>query len=263
MAAKRITSRENPTVKAVIGIASSSRERRLRGETVLDGPHLVQAYHASGRRARIVVASDTGMEKPEIHMLFEQVAAEERLLVSDRLFADIAQVATPAGIAAVIATPRPVALPAKLETCLFLEGLQDWGNVGSILRSAAAAGLRQVFMSKGSVFAWSPKVLRAGQGAHFFLDIFEDVDLVALASRFPGAVLCTEPVAGQSLFEADLTGPIAWVFGNEGAGISEALAAAATLRLRIPMPGPAESLNVAAAAAICLFEQVRQRAGAG
>lgn len=258
---KRVTSRDNAQFKQLVKLATSSRERKAIGATLLDGPHLVGAYHASGRIAETLVVADGALEKPEVSELFEAAAAKQRLILPDRLFGDIAQVATPTGIAAVIATPGNPPPPDQLETCLLLDGLQDWGNVGSMLRTAVAAGIRQVFLSPGSVFAWSPKTLRAGQGAHFFLQIHEGVDLVALARRHPGAVIATEARAETSVFATDLRGPTAWAFGNEGAGLSRELADAATLRLRIPMPGATESLNVAAAAAICLFEQVRQRGG--
>jgi TrmH family RNA methyltransferase len=258
--AKRISSRDNAQFRQLVKLATSSRERKALGATLLDGPHLVAAYHASGQTAESLVVSESALEKPEPRRLFETAAARQRVVLPDRLFSDIAQVASPTGIAAVIHTPGNPPLPDQLETCLLLDELQDWGNVGSILRSAAAAGVRQVFLSPGSVFAWSPKTLRAGQGAHFFLAIHESVDLVALARRHPGRVIATDARARQSLFGADLRGPTAWAFGNEGAGLSPALAAAATMRLRIPMPGETESLNVAAAAAICLFEQVRQQA---
>jgi TrmH family RNA methyltransferase len=142
---------------------------------------------------------------------------------------------------------------------VLLENIQDPGNLGSILRSAVAAGIAQVFLSRGSVFAWSPKVIRAGMGAHFFLSIFEDVDLAEAARAFSGCIVAMEPRATSSLYELHLKGPVAWVFGNEGAGLSESVGRLATHRVRIPMPGPAESLNVAAAAAICLFEQIRQQ----
>ena len=128
-----------------------------------------------------------------------------------------------------------------------------------MLRSAVAAGIRQIFLGAGCAFAWSPKVLRAGQGAQFGLSIHEGLALAPLATRFPGTVVATDPHVGTDLFDLDLTGPVAWVFGSEGAGVSPELGASATVRARIPMPGPAESLNVAAAAAMCLFEQVRQR----
>lgn len=258
---KRISSRDNAQFRELVKLATSSRERKAQGATLLDGPHLVDAYHSSGQTAESLVISESALEKPELRRLFETAAARQRVVVSDRLFNEVAQVATPTGITAVIQTPRNPPLPERLDTCLLLDELQDWGNVGSILRSAAAAGVRQVFLSPGSVFAWSPKTLRAGQGAHFFLAIHEGVDLVALARRHPGRVIATEARARQSLFACDLRGAVAWAFGNEGAGLSAAVAAAASMRVRIPMPGDTESLNVAAAAAICLFEQVRQRGG--
>jgi TrmH family RNA methyltransferase len=103
-------------------------------------------------------------------------------------------------------------------------------------------------------------VLRAGQGAHFHLEIFEDVNLVAWARDYGGTLVAAVTSGGESLFTADLAGPVAVAIGNEGAGLSEALRAAAQRRVSIPMPGGFESLNAAAAAAICLFECVRRRA---
>jgi TrmH family RNA methyltransferase len=150
-------------------------------------------------------------------------------------------------------------VPQSGSSCLLLENIQDPGNLGSILRTAVAAGVPQVFLSKGSVFAWAPKVIRAGMGAHFSLSIFEEVDVSEFARAFRGAVVAMEPRAAASLYDLDLTGPVAWAFGNEGAGLSESIGRLATHRVRIPMPGAAESLNVAAAAAICLFEQIRQK----
>ena len=140
-----------------------------------------------------------------------------------------------------------------------LEQIQDPGNLGSILRSAAAAGIRDVFLSKKSIFAWSPRVLRAGMGAHFSLSIHEEVDLFDLLSRREGLALATVTDAATSIYETRLGGPIAWIFGNEGAGVSAQLMQAADARVYIPMSAATESINVAAAAAVCLFEQSRQR----
>ena len=128
-----------------------------------------------------------------------------------------------------------------------------------MLRSAAAAGVAQVMLSSGCAFAWAPKVLRSAQGAHFHLSIHEDVDLAAWARAYRGKVVATAVDAGQSLYTADLTGPVAIVVGNEGTGITRGVRAAARLTVNIPMPGRFESLNAAAAAAVCLFECVRQR----
>jgi RNA methyltransferase, TrmH family len=256
---KRIASRDNALYRTLARLASSSRARREQGAALLDGPHLLAAFRASGGTADTLVASESGYGRDEIRALFDGTPSRTRCLLSDRLFDSLAQVATPTGILAVVRTPTVMAPPERLETCLLLEGLQDPGNLGSILRTGVAAGIRQVFLGAGCAFAWSPKVLRAGQGAQFGLSIHEGVALAPLAARFPGAVVATDPHASTSLFDLDLTGPVAWVFGSEGAGVSPALGASATVRARIPMPGPAESLNVAAAAAVCLFEQVRQR----
>jgi TrmH family RNA methyltransferase len=174
------------------------------------------------------------------------------------LFATLSTVSTPTGIVASVKTPRMVALPSRLETCVMLEDIQDPGNLGSILRSAAGAGVRHVCLSKTSVHSWSPRVLRAGMGAHFMLDIHEQCDLPELARNFPGRVIVTSQTAQQSLFGVDLTGAVALVFGNEGSGVSPEMLALAHATVAIPMPGAVESLNVAAAAAVCLFERVRQ-----
>ena len=259
---KRIASRDNALYKRLARLASSSRARREQGAALLDGPHLVATFRASGGTAETLVASESGYARPEIRTLYDGTPARARVLLADRLFDALAQVVSPTGILAVVRTPAESAPPSALETCLLLEGIQDPGNLGSILRTAVAAGVRQLFLAPGCVFAWSPKVLRAGQGAHFGLSIHEQVPLAALVTRFPGTVVATDPHAAQTLFDLDLSGQVAWVFGAEGSGVSPALAAAATVRVRIPMPGASESLNVAAAAAVCLFEQVRQGAQA-
>lgn len=256
---KSIQSRGNPQIKALSKLAGSSRERRRTGTTIIEGENLVRAYRESGQTAETILVSESAFAKPEIRDLAETVPALARLLLADGLAGQISHLVGATGVAAVVRTPRPGPPPRTASTCLLLEGIQDPGNLGSILRSAAAAGLSNVFLSGGAVFAWSPKVVRAGMGAHFDLSIYEDVDLDALARGFSGRIVAMEPRAEKSLYDIELKGPVAWIFGNEGGGISENLRAAATDLARIPMPGSAESLNVAAAAAICLFEQVRQQ----
>ena len=256
---KSIQSKDNPQVRALIKLAGSSRERRRTGTTLLEGEHLVRAYQESGGVAETILASETALADPEFRRFFENVPARSHLALADGLLDRISQLVSSAGVAAVIRTPQPGPMPQSVSDCLLLENIQDPGNLGSIFRTAVAAGVPQVFLSKTSVFAWSPKVMRAGMGAHFFLSIFEGVDVDEFAHSFRGSVVAMEPRARASLYELDLRGPVAWVFGNEGAGLSEGARRLAAHRVRIPMPGPAESLNVAAAVAICLFEQIRQR----
>jgi TrmH family RNA methyltransferase len=255
---KTLASTDNPQFKTLLKLMQSSRERRLAGLSLLDGTHLLQAYLAHAGVPEQVVVSRTGMENAEIRALLERVAGTRQLLLSDGLFRQLSSLATPTGIIAAIRTPRREAPPAVLDTCVMLDDIQDPGNLGSILRSCAAASVRQVFLSQASVNAWSPRVLRAGMGAHFGVEVYERMDLAELATRFPGQVLAARQNAAHSLFDTRLTGKIAFVFGNEGAGISPALLRCAHESVAIPMSAASESLNVAAAAAICLFERVRQ-----
>ena len=259
---KTLRSRDNPLLKQLVKLSGSSRERRLSGTAILDGEHLIEAYCAAGTHPlEVIVASESGMQRAAISRLMERAPARARALIEDRLLAQLSQVVTTSGILALIKTPQAPQLPSKIHDGIFLEGIQDPGNLGSILRSALAAGLREVFLSRASVFAWSPKVIRAGMGAHFHLAIHENVDLHEICQRASGVVVAARPQAGQSIYDADLRVPAIWMFGNEGAGLSQAAQQAAGLNVRVPMASQTESLNVAAAAAICLFEQRRQRHG--
>lgn len=254
---KKISSAENPRYRSIVKLRESSRERRKAGRSLLDGVHLVAAYLEHCGQPEALVVSESGGRDAEIATLLAR-AERGAVVLSDGLFRDLSSVATPTGIIAVIETPRPPAPPSSPGACVMLEDVQDPGNLGSILRSAAAAGLAEIYLSRGSVHAWSPRVLRAGMGAHFALRIHEGVDLAALVEKYAGRVLAAVRTGGVPVFEADLGGHVALLFGNEGAGLSRALQAAADQIVHIPMPGTAESLNVAAAAAVCLFERVRQ-----
>jgi len=256
---KTITSAENPRFRALLKLAQSARERRTSGLSLLDGVHLVAAYQAHiGKPAELVLNRD-GLENPEVAALLAAMPEVDAVLFSDSLFRQLSSVATPTGVIGVVPTPR-VEQPAELTgPSVWLEDIQDPGNVGSILRSAAAAGVATVCLSRHSVHAWSPRVLRGGMGAHFALRIIEGADLLRLAGGYSGRILATSVSAGTPVFEADLKGDVALLFGNEGSGLTPALAALAHHTVHIPMPGKTESLNVVAAAAVCLFERVRQQ----
>jgi TrmH family RNA methyltransferase len=257
---KSIRSAANPRLKALRKLVESSQARRRAGLSILDGTHLVAAYRDHVGPPEELLVSESAAADPEIRALLERTRQVEPLLLPDSLFGALSPVATPQGIIAVIRTPEAGALPRLNEPCVMIEALQDPGNLGSLLRTAAAAGIGRVLLSKGSVQAWSPRVLRAGMGAHFTTHVHEGVDLRVAARAFEGRVIATSGRAGRSLFETDLRGPVALLFGNEGGGISPELATTAHEVVAIPMPGKAESLNVAAAAAVCLFERVRQLA---
>lgn len=257
-----IRSRDNPEVKALLRIARSARERRATGTTILDGERLIEAFRASGGIAEVIAATDAAYDASRTRELFERTPARARLLLAETLVRQISQVVTTSGVLAIVRIPAPSPVPERLASCLLLEGIQDPGNLGSILRSAAAAAIDHVFLSPGSVFAWSPKVVRAGMGAHFHLSIHEGVALDSIAARMAGQLIATGPHAELSLYDLDLRGPVAWIFGSEGSGLSDEAERMATQRVRIPMPGRTESLNVAASVAVCVFEQIRQRLNA-
>lgn len=257
-APKFIQSRDNPLFKNLLRLSKSAHERRKRGVTLLDGPHLVEAFSAAGHEIEALVLSESGARHQEAQQLYARLAAKQRVQLKDSLFQEIAATTTPVGLLALVDTPMPTQAPDFRSDAVLLEAIQDPGNLGSILRTAAAAGIKQVLLSRGSVFSWSPKVLRAAMGAHFALYIFEDCDLVAFLREFEGQSVATSGAAKQSLFDLPLGQPVAWLFGNEGAGLSAELGSLAQAQARIPMPGNAESLNVAAAAAICLFERLRR-----
>jgi len=259
---KKIESAANPRFKLLRQLVDSSRERKKAGLTVLDGIHLVQAYQNSIGVPEEIWVSTIGSEHIEIKQILKAIPSSQVLLLGDSLFDQLSQLATPTGVIAVVKTPRPRPAPADMAACVLLEDIQDPGNLGSILRTAAAAGVRHVLLSKNSVHAWSPRVLRAGMGAHFMIEIHEQADLLAIAKAFKGRVVATSRGAARSLYGCDLAGKVALLFGNEGVGLSRALKAAAHDEVSIPMPGGVESLNVAAAVAVCLFERVRQLAAA-
>ncbi|MGB8337559.1 MAG: RNA methyltransferase [Burkholderiales bacterium] len=254
---KKITSRDNTLYKTLHKLASSTRERKKLGLSLLDGVHLIEMYQTQYGAPKTLLLSESGEKHIEIAALIKKSGAAELILLPDAMFADISPVDTPLGILALIDTPKPQ--PARdVDFCVMLEAIQDPGNLGAILRSAAAAGVAHVFLSSHCAFPWSPKVIRAGMGAHFLLSIHEGADLMHIAQNFKGKVLAMRMAAKQSIYQTDLRGPIALLIGNEGAGLSAELQQAATTQVSIPMPGKMESLNAAAAAAICLFERLRQ-----
>jgi TrmH family RNA methyltransferase len=259
---KYITSCKNAIFKQLVGLDESSKKRRVSRLTILDGAHLVNSYYEKIGAPKCLFINESGHKNTEIKKLLnlENSKAVEVYVLSDSLFRNISPVKTPTGIIALIAIPTPEdsTVSKSADFCALLESIQDPGNLGSILRSAAAAGVCDIYMSDGCADAWSPKTLRAAMGAHFILRIHEKSDLTKIAQKFKGQVIATTLESDKSLYKLSLNGPIAFMFGNEGAGLSEIMYQAANEKVTIPMPGKAESLNVAAAAAVCFFERVRQ-----
>jgi TrmH family RNA methyltransferase len=257
---KSISSRDNPIYKELKHLAASSQARRKAGRTLLDGVHLCESFLQHAGMPNYCVVSDESAAHPEVADIIARCEAgrAQCIMLPGALYGALSQVENGIGLLFVVSTPHTT-LPDRLTgSAILIDNLQDPGNLGSILRSAAAAGIQQVFCSDGTCFAWSPKVLRAGMGAHFILQIYEHCDLYQLLAAADVPVLATSSHAQQSVFDADLTQPCAWLFGHEGQGVSDELMAMASNCVMIPHLGAVESLNVAASVAVCLFEQVRQ-----
>ncbi len=256
---EHIASRQNSLIKHLRKLAESKRTRTQHGQVLAEGVHLLQMLLAAGGQPDIVVLADHVSNDREVHALLAQCPKARVVVVTDALFDQLALTDSPSGLLVVSAQPgseRPADL--GMDT-LVLDRVQDPGNVGSLIRTAVAAGIRQIVLSPGCADPWSPRCLRAAQGAQWLSTVWADMDLTDFLEGYRGTIAATLLDGGSLLYTHDLRQPTAWLFGNEGQGVDPALAAQATQRVTIPMPGGMESLNVNAAAAVCLFEQVRQR----
>lgn len=255
MTSDLVSSRQNPRFKALRNMVEDPRGH---GMALADGIHLVDLALAREPKPRQLLVSASGRSKPEVGSLLARAPDIECQIFSDVLFRELTGLSNPVGIAAVIDLPVVPDLQLSGDAIL-LEAVQDAGNVGAILRTAAAAGVRDVLLGPGCAGVWSLRVLRAAQGAHFSLTMREQVDVAAKVRAAGMDVIATVARDGEDIFAADLGAPALWLFGNEGAGLSATLSAMASRRVTIPLASGTESLNVGAAAAICLFEQRRQR----
>lgn len=254
-AERTISSRHNPLLQQVRRLSQDPGAYRRLGRVWLEGDHLCRAFLARGGRPLLALLPARSAARAELAALAREAA--QSALVEDALWADLGTLESPAPIGFLIEAPAAAPLSPQARTVV-LDRLQDAGNVGTILRSAAALGVQQVVALKGTAALWSPKVLRAAMGAHFGLRLHEGIGEEALAALEVPWV-ATSSHAAAALPEVRLPDPCAWVFGHEGQGVAEALMRRCALTVRIPQPGGEESLNVASAAAICLYESARQR----
>lgn len=261
-----IESEANARVKRWKRLASDARFSRREGAAILEGIHLVEVAieHPEVKVAAVMLAA--GRSTNEAETLADRLAADRGAKVyvlADRLYDSISPVENGVGVMCEIVLPE---VPADdvwtHEDALYLDGVQDSGNAGTLIRSAAAAGVRVVIASPGAACLWTPKVLRAGMGAHFSVSIIEACPVRQLRERYAGRLIAADARGGENLFTApDYTaaGPICWMMGAEGPGLSEEALAATDERYWIPIAEGVESLNVAAAAAVCLFDSSRRR----
>lgn len=258
---KTIGSRANPVFKSLMRM---HQEAGKPGKpVVLEGVHLCQSWLATGKAPEWVVIDRAVEHNSEIQHLMQASAPDRLVLLEPGLFKSLSDVVTAQGILFVVTLPQsPPALVVN-QNCILLDRVQDPGNVGAMLRTAAAAGVSLVYASEQTAALWSPKVLRSAQGAHFALALHERVDLQALMQRLEVPSVATTLQGSTDLYRTELPARCAWIFGNEGQGIRNELSDRASIRVRVPIDATAvESLNVAVCAALCLYEQRRQRGGA-
>jgi len=247
-----ITSRDNPLVKTLRRLAQESNAYRKLGQFWLEGDHLCRAALQRGARpVRVVLAQS----------LADSAQADEWLgldapvvLLPDALFETLSGLESPARMGFVLALPPAAALVPDAPTVV-LDRVQDAGNVGAILRCASAFGFQQVIALKGTAGLWSPKVLRAGMGAHFGMRLMESAsveDIQGFQVPLLGTHVHEGPFLHELIQQSKLPSRCAWVMGHEGQGVSPELMALVAQKVRIAQPGGEESLNVATAAAICL-----------
>jgi len=240
-----IQSRDNPQLRLLRKLASDNTAYRKAGRFWIEGEHLCSA--ALQRRAAPAMAffSESAWARAPMPDVAPTV-----YVVPDAVFRTISALESPADMGFVMDLPVAGAIDPHAAT-LILDRVQDAGNVGSMLRSASAFGFGQVIALRETAALWSPKVLRAGMGAHFALSLVEGADLDSLQALAVPLVV-TSSHAGQLIQDCQLPFPCAWAMGHEGQGVQAALMARAAQQVRIGQPGGEESLNVAAAAAICL-----------
>lgn len=252
-----LESKDNPKIKHLRGLILQASYRRKQRQTVLEGTHLCLAWLAQEHRIHSLFSTEKALEDPELQQVIEAYQGHI-FIVSEAQYRDLSTLGTTLPCLAIIDLPQVDAGIDYAVDTLILENIQDPGNVGTLLRSAAAAGIQQVIATPGTAALWSPRVLRAGMGAHFSLRCFENYAVEQILPHFKIPLYATSSHQASSIYQQDLSQSCVWILGNEGQGISE-YALQHAQAVAIPQPGGQESLNVAIAGSVCFFEMVRQR----
>ena len=275
-----LQSPDNPNVKRWKKIASNPRSVKKLSRTLAEGAHLARAaLEALERRTlskteegsaftplvtSVILREDSATEEARnlFNLFLEKDTGIRFYTAPGALYEAFSPVENGVGITLEISIPtvsKPE-MPLNVDA-VYLDGVQDAGNVGTILRTALAAGIRHLAFSPKTALLWSPKVLRAAMGSHFALNLYEDIVPEEIATLFSGEIFAADARGGRNLFTEPSWGkqPTVWMFGAEGPGLSERALSVANARYLIPIESECESLNVAAAAAVILFEQKRRR----
>ena len=253
-----ITSTHNSRIQLVRSLLGRPKERRETGAFVAEGVRLVEEALAAKWPFQFVLAGESLSERGRTLVADLQSRGVETEIIANNLMQSVSETETSQGILAVL-DYLLLPIPQSLSFVLILDQIRDPGNLGTLLRTAAAAGVEAVFLPPETAEAFAPKVVRAGMGAHFRLPIhpltWDEIranthDLKIHLADMEGAISC---------WQADFHSPLALIVGGEADGASQSARQLATSQVYIPMPGKTESLNAAVAGAILMFEVVRQR----
>ena len=257
---KKISSAQNPLVKKLVQLSEKQSFRNKQKMTIIEGAHLTAEWLKRFGAPDFCVISSSSKRSEEVEEIIQKCEElkTETIELEAKIYSKISPVIEGLGVLFVVKIPKNQVVNF-CEDSIILDRVQDPGNLGTILRSAVGFGVKQIICSKGTVSAWSPKVLRAGMGAHFQLEIFENEDLKGVIEKLKVPIFATSLQAEKSIYDENFTTKTAWIFGNEGAGVSLELLSKVKNQVIIPQVGEIESLNVAMAATVCLAEQARQR----
>lgn len=257
-----ITSVHNPRVQAVRRLQSQAKDRREEQAFVVEGVRLAEEALSAGWSAKLVFFTEQLDErgKAVVDGFVAQGSPAEQ--VTDAVMNAVSRTETPQGLLVVL-TEQILTLPPTLDFLLILDSVRDPGNLGTVLRTAAAALVHGVLLTPGCVDAWSGKVLRAGMGAHFRLPIqtlaWSEITRLLKTQPAKFKIFLADAAGGESYTQADFRSPLALIVGGEAVGAGTEALLLADAKVHIPMPGGSESLNAGIAASILLFEVVRQR----
>jgi TrmH family RNA methyltransferase len=263
MKIRPIQSRDNPRLKQFRALLNSNRARQQHNLTVLEGVHLCTAWLQQHLPVQSAWVSESGLQGIEIQAVLHQLPdATVVNVLPDTLFQPISMLESGAGLCFMVKPLVHEMEPGLAQDAVVLDAIQDPGNIGTLLRTAAAAGVQYAWLGQGCASAWAPKTLRAGMGAQCVMSISEGLVLHEFLPTLRTHIVAADVHAHESLYEVNLNSATAWVFGNEGQGLSNKVLSCVQKRIFIPQSPAVESMNVAAAAAVSLFEMRRQRLAA-
>lgn len=252
-----ITSSQNTKIKLVRALSGRVKERREANAFVVEGVRLVEEAANSNWRFQFVLYDETVNERGRLQVESLKKQGADVELVSDRLMKSLSDTETPQGILAVLEFNQ-LPIPDSLKFILIPDQIRDPGNLGTLLRSAAATDVQAVLIPPETTDAFAPKVLRAGMGAHFRLPI-HSMTWIDIQEKLKGLQIYLADMDGPSCWETDLRKSLALIIGGEAEGASEEARKLATQKISIPMAGNVESLNAGVAGSMLMFEVVRQR----